>query len=216
MRPRLFDYLLDLPPVRQLSIHCYHARSLEPIEQFAERLTSLSLGAFKRRLDIGFLHDFQLLKSLDLDGEFYDLGPIGQIPALESLYLRSSKFDSLEFLSSLTRLRWLWVGLGSARSIAGIEALPRLSYLELWRIRGLSDLRPIAACTKLRALTLDSFRRPVDLPSLRQLRFLSRVDLLNAPAFRDLRSIAAAPKLRELCVRGPMSNPRIHPSTSTA
>ena len=76
--------------------------------------------------------------------------------------------------------------------------LPRvgeLRYLELWMIRGLTDVTAVGRIPSLRALFLQALRQVEALPDFREATELRRVRLETMKGLRDLRPLATAPSL---------------------
>jgi hypothetical protein len=83
-----------------------------------------------------------------------------------------------------------------------LPGLSQLRYLELWMVRGLSDLSAVAELPALRYLFLQDLKNVTSLPSFRSLRELRRVHIENLKGLSDLTPIADAPKLEELVLLG--------------
>ncbi len=125
--------------------------------------------------------------------------------------LREFSADTLWNLESLDGLRHLPESLRGPRS-RGNEAparpprarapfLPRvgrLRYLELWRIRGLSDVSAVGSLPHLRLLFLQTLPHVTALPDFGEARVLRRIELETMKGIRDLAPIATAPALEEL------------------
>jgi hypothetical protein len=75
--------------------------------------------------------------------------------------------------------------------------MENIKYLELWQIKGLSDLHVISSLTGLQYLFLQSLRQVVALPPLDRLRKLRRILLDNMKGLNDISSLEYAPVLEE-------------------
>jgi hypothetical protein len=117
---------------------------------------------------------------------------------LEDLTLRSITLPDLSVLRPLKRLHSLDLKLGGTRNLDLLPEIGRLRYLELWMVRGLTDLRPIASVRTLQYLFLQALRNVTELPSLARLRSLRRLRLQTMKGLSDLRTAAKAPALEEL------------------
>src|SRR5690606_34188517 len=74
----------------------------------------------------------------------------------------------------------------------------KLRYLELWQIRGLADLQPVASVRTLQYLFLQALRNVTELPSLAPLKKLRRLYLETMKGLTDLSPAAKAPALEEV------------------
>lgn len=116
--------------------------------------------------------------------------------ALTELVL-CGQFKDLAFLPALTGLQRLGLWRNKLASLAGVEALPALRYLEL-RTCGAKDLTPLAALDELRALEISNERGLAGLAVLSGLRRLQRLWLIACGASLQLPSLADLPELRVL------------------
>ena len=76
--------------------------------------------------------------------------------------------------------------------------LPRvgeLRYLELWMIRGLTDVSPVGQIPSLRALFLQALRQVERLPDFHEATELRRIRLETMKGVRDLSPLTTAPAL---------------------
>jgi hypothetical protein len=89
------------------------------------------------------------------------------------------------------------IKLGGIRDFSSIYGNQSVKYLELWQIRGLSDLRFISSLTGLQYLYLQALRSVIDIPDLSSLTELRRLDLQNMKGLVDVSAILQAPALRE-------------------
>jgi hypothetical protein len=103
-------------------------------------------------------------------------------------------------LTSLQNLRGLALKHGGTKDLSLLPKVGRLRYLELWMIRGLTDVTPIEELTYLGYLFLQDLKNISAIPSLRGLTVLSRCHIENLKGVQDLSPIAAAPNLEELLV----------------
>jgi hypothetical protein len=135
-----------------------------------------------------------------VNGHTKDIEIIGLLSHLEDLTLRSITLPDLSILRPLTRLHSLGIKLGGTRDLGLLPRIGRLRYLELWLIRALTDLRPIASVRTLQYLFLQALRNVKELPSLARLHSLRRLRLQTMKGLTDLRPAAKAPALEELVV----------------
>lgn len=128
---------------------------------------------------------------------------------LEELTLRSITLPGLDLLVQLPRLRRLDIKLGGATNLKALAQLKTLQRLELWLIRGLTDLSVIGEMVSLESLFLQALRNVKELPSLRNLKLLRRVVLETMKGLEDVCAVAEAPALEELIL---VDMPRIEPA----
>ncbi|WP_324276878.1 hypothetical protein [Blastococcus brunescens] len=94
-------------------------------------------------------------------------------------------------------LRGLALKLGGAPDLTAFPDFPALRFFEAWQVRGLEDLRPVAASRTLEVLYLESLPR-AELPDFSQAVSLAHVRLDNLPISEGLSGLAAAPNLRQV------------------
>jgi hypothetical protein len=79
---------------------------------------------------------------------------ISGLGELRSVTLRSITLPDLSLLAVLPKLRALDLKLGGTKNLALLPELQGLEYLELWMVKGLSDLAPIRNASSLRQLAV--------------------------------------------------------------
>jgi hypothetical protein len=122
---------------------------------------------------------------------------LAEATALEHLVLHSITLPTLAPLAVLPVLRGLALKLGGAPDLTVFPDLPALRFFEAWQVRGLEDLRPVAASRTLEVLYLESLPR-AELPDFSQAVSLAHVRLDNLPISEGLSGLAAAPNLRQV------------------
>jgi hypothetical protein len=70
--------------------------------------------------------------------------------------------------------------------------------LELWQVRGLTDIDAVSSITGLQYLFLQSLRNVTAIPDLSKLQNLRRLYLENMMGLKDVSAIQSAPALEEL------------------
>jgi hypothetical protein len=123
---------------------------------------------------------------------------ISGLTELGELTLRSMTLPDLSLLVPLESLRSLDIKLGGTNDLGLLPRIGRLHYLELWRIRGLSDVSTIGSLPHLRHLFLQTLPHVTALPDFAAARALRRIELETLKGIRDLRPLATAPALEEL------------------
>jgi hypothetical protein len=114
------------------------------------------------------------------------------------LTLRSITLPDLALLLPMCDLLSLDLKLGGTKNLDLLPEVGQLRYLELWMVRGLSDLSAIAQVQTLQFLFLQALKQVTELPSLAALSELRRVHLETMKGLNDLSPVAHAPQLLEL------------------
>ena len=166
--------------------------SLDGLRHLPADLEELGLGATKARLDLGVLERFGDLRWLFLEGQTKHLEVIGGLRNLYDLTLRSITMPDLSLLLPMRGLRSLDIKLGGTRDLGLLPRVGELWYLELWMIRGLTDISAVGRIPSLRSLFLQALRQVETLPDLSAATSLRRVRLETMKGLHDLRPLATA------------------------
>ena len=172
--------------------------SLDGLRYLPADLEELGIGATKSKLDLGALSRFRGLRWLFLEGQTKHLEVISELTNLYDLTLRSITMPDLSWLLPMRGLRSLDIKLGGTRDLALLPRVGELWYLELWMIRGLTDISAIGAISSLRSLFLQALRQIETLPDFSRATSLRRIHLETMKGVRDLRPLATAPALEGL------------------
>ncbi|HTG42351.1 MAG TPA: hypothetical protein VK697_12140 [Methylomirabilota bacterium] len=172
--------------------------SLDGLRHLPTVLEELGIGATRAKLDLAILARFPELTWLFLEGQTKHLEVISGLAKLDDLTLRSITMPDLSLLLPLTRLRSLDLKLGGTRDLGLLPRVGELRYLELWMIRGLTDVTAVGQVPSLRALFLQALRQVETLPDFRQATELRRVRLETMKGLRDLSPLATAPALESV------------------
>jgi hypothetical protein len=195
------DFLRHYPSLRHLEIDVLDLANLNGFRHVSPELESFGLGPTKRKVhSLLFLERFPRLRALHLEGHARDIDVIGALSRLEHLTLRSITLNDLSVLRPLKQLRALKIKLGGTKNLALLPEIGKLRYLELWLIRGLSDLGPIASVHTLQFLFLQALKNVQAIPSLARLPMLRRIHLDTMKGLTELRPVAEAPALEDLVV----------------
>ena len=194
------DFLQHFPFLESFDFELYGLKNLDGLRYLPENLRFLFVGQTKGRFSLKFLTRFPQLETLFVEGHSKDFEAVGTLKGLRDLTLRSITVPSLEPLTGLSELWSLDIKLGGTKNLEALHRLPNLKYLELWMIRGLNDLDPIADVIGLQYLFLKDLARVTRLPAMRKLNQLRRVDLVGLRALRDLSPLMEASSLEELHV----------------
>jgi hypothetical protein len=187
------------PGLRRLNGTSLRLRSLDGLRHVAGTLEWLSVGDTLRRLSLRPVEQAHGLRRLGVSGTWKDLDAIGVLTGLERLAIGSV---DLEILRPLATLRRFESGLGTVRSLELLPEIGRLELVELYRLRGEHDLRPLGEVETLRYLMLESTRSVTILPSFARCPELRWVVLDEMRGITDLRPIADAPNLEVLMLIG--------------
>jgi hypothetical protein len=196
---RDLEFLRFFPSLRRFAADTlWNLGSIDGLRFLPETLHGLGLGATKRQLDLQILERFPELNWLYLEKQHKGIEVLSQLTCLDELTLRSMTLPDLSLLLPLESLKSLDIKLGGTNNLALLPRVGRLRYLELWRIRGLSDVSMVGRLPHLRHLFLQTLPHVRALPDLSETRSLRRIELETMKGIRDLRAIATAPVLEEL------------------
>jgi hypothetical protein len=196
---RDLEFLRFFPSLQHFAADTlWNLASLDGLRHLPETLRSLGLGATKRQLDLRILERFPGLTELYLEKQHKGIEVLSQLTRLDELTLRSMTLPDLSLLLPLESLRSLDIKLGGTNDLTLLPRVGQLRYLELWRVRGLSDVSPVGSLPHLRHLFLQTLPQVIHLPDFSGARSLRRIELETMKGVRDLRPIAKAPALEEL------------------
>lgn len=191
------EFLRFFPTLRRFGADALwdSLRSLAGLRHLPADLEQLGIGATKAKLDLGILSRFGELTWLFLEGQTKHLEVISGLRSMYDLTLRSITMPDLTLLLPMRGLRSLDLKLGGTHDLRLLPRVGDLWYLELWMIRGLTDVSAIGHMSSLRSLFLQALRHVETLPDLRRATSLRRVRLETMKGLRDLRPLATAPAL---------------------
>lgn len=196
------DFLESLPPLHSLRVLRGSASDLGALAHHAQSLDELHLelgrsgGSLEPLAALVHLRRLYLRKSGSASAKAASL-TLAQAKSLEHLVLHSISLPSIAPLAALRSLRGLALKLGGTPDLAAFSDLPSLRFFEAWQVRGLEDLRPVAASRTLEVLHLESLAK-AELPDFSRAVSLAHVRLDNLPINEGLSGLAAAPSLRQL------------------
>lgn len=194
------DFLRHFPFLRSFQADAlYHSLvNIEGLAYLPEDVRFIGLGQTKKKLSLSPLARFTDLRRLYLEGQTKDIEVVSELGELRSVTLRSITLPDLSILLPLKKLRALGLKLGGTKNLAQLPGIKVLAYLELWMIRGLSDLAPVADLHHLEYLFLQALRQVDALPAMGELTRLQRLWLETMKGLTDLAPIRDAPSLRHL------------------
>ncbi len=196
------EFLRFFPRLRRFSVDAiYELPSLDGIGHLSPGLEDLLIGRTRsRRFSLATLAPFSKLRALYLEGQQKDIEDIGSLPGLEGLTLRSVTLPDLSALEPLPNLRSLDIKLGGTTDLRLLPRIGRLAYVELWMIRGLDDVSPLAEVGTLERFFLQALKQVTRLPSFASSPALRHVILQTMKGISDLRPLASAPNLEILAL----------------
>jgi len=196
------EFLRFFPRIRRFSVDAiYELPSLDGIGHLSRELEDLLIGRTRStRFSLTTLARFSKLRTLYLEGQQKDIEAIGGLAGLEDLTLRSITLPDLSALRPLRNLRSLDIKLGGTTDLRLLPGVGRLEYVELWMVRGLDDVSPLADVATLQRFFLQSLKRVTRLPSFASSPALRHVVLETMKGITDLRPLAEAPSLEVLAL----------------
>jgi hypothetical protein len=201
---RHFDFL------RNFQVNIYKLKSVSGISYLNHNLEFLGLGQTQcKHHSLGFLEKFSSLRELYIEGHTKDIEVVSQLAKLESVTLRSITLPDLSILKPLRQLQSFDLKLGGTKNLKLLPEIGKLRYLEIWMVKGLDNLEPVADIHTLQYLFLQALRRVIVLPSLHKLALLRRVHIETMKGLQDLKPVADAPVLEDILV---IDMPHLQPS----
>jgi hypothetical protein len=192
------EHLAELEKLEELAIGIRSLESFDLLEQLPSGIKKLSLMATEsRKPRLQALSRFQTLTHLYLERQQQGIEVLSELKKLEVLTLRSITTEGLDYIATLPRLWSLEVKLGGIKKLSAIANKESIKYLELWQIRGLSDVSVISSLRGLQYLFLQSLINVRAIPDLSKLHNLRRLHLENLKSLKDVSAILHAPALEE-------------------
>ena len=192
------EAIAEIPLLKRLSIGIWNLEEFDFLSDVSDQVESLFLGGTKsKKPDLSPLSRFRNLKTIYLEGQKKNIEVVSGLHNLEDVTLRSITVPSLDFLVPLKKLWSLDIKLGGTRNLAAIEGMNHLKYLELWQIKGLTDIRVVSTLTGLQHLFLQALTQVSAIPDLRALRNLRRITMDTMKGLKDVSALRDAPALTE-------------------
>lgn len=197
---RDLDFLRYFPKLRHYAVDAiYELPSLDGIGLLPNELESLVIGRTRsKRFSLTTLRRFRNLRMLYLEGQQKDIASIGELRKLQDVTLRSITLPDLSVLLPLRQLTSLDIKLGGTRDLALLPRIGRLEYVELWMVKGLDSVTPLAEIPTLESFKLQALRQVARLPSFARSDRLRGALIDTMKGITDLSPLAAAPKLEHL------------------
>jgi hypothetical protein len=192
------DAICEMKQLKELSFDVFEQKDFSFMENVTANLESLYIGATRSKSpDIKFIANFSSLKKIYIEGQTKNIDQIYKLVELEDVTLRSVTIKSLDCLIPLKKMRSLDIKLGGITNFKAIENNPLISYLELWHVRGLSDLSFVSTLTGLNHLFLQSLPHVKKIPTLTMLMGLKRITIEQMKGLTDFTAVEFAPALEE-------------------
>jgi hypothetical protein len=192
------EHLAALENLEGLSIGIYGLDSFDFLALLPSGIKNLSLAATKsKKPRLHILSRFESLTRLSLEGQQQGIEVLSELKKLEDVTLRSITTIGLNYISTLPQLWSLDIKLGGIRDLSAIADNENIKYLELWQIRGLSDVGVVSSLGGLQSLFLQSLINVRAIPDLSKLHKLRRLHLENLRGLENVSAIRHAPALEE-------------------
>jgi hypothetical protein len=196
---RNLDWLRHFPTLRRLQVDAlYELDDISGLQHLPEDLEDLGLGQTRKRLSLAQLGRFPRLRRLYLEGHTKDIEVVSGLTQLVDVTLRSITLPDLSLLLPLRELRVLDLKLGGTRNLDLLPELAPLRYLEIWQVRGLSDLEPVGEVVSLEELYLQALKNVTALPGLGRMTSLRWLHLETMKGLFDLNPLRDAPALEQV------------------
>jgi Leucine-rich repeat (LRR) protein len=196
MRAVGIEHLADLENLDELYIGIFSLESFDFLSSLPSSLKSLTLGPTKsKKPHLKELGRFRSLRKLGLAGQQNGIAIVADLRGLEQLSLRAISTPNLDYVSILPSLWSLDILLGGIRNLSAISGKKSINYLELCRIRELSDVTVLSSLVGLQYLDLRELRNVTDIPDLSRLTKLRKLVLDNMKGLKDVSAIGKVPAL---------------------
>jgi hypothetical protein len=195
------EHIAAMEKLESLGVGIFHLQGFEFLNHVTPHLKKLFLGATEsKKPDLSPLRRFQSREAIYIEGQQKNIEVLSQMENLEDVTLRSISTPDISYLKPLHHMWSLDIKLGGIKNFSALEGMKNIKYLELWQIRGLSDINFVSGLFGLQYLFLQSLRQVVSLPSFERLDHLRRIYLENMKGLRDILSLEHAPALQELAM----------------
>jgi hypothetical protein len=193
-----FEFISMLRKLKSVSVGISDLKSFEFLESLPDSIEKVFLGATKSKTpSLQGLSKLTKIRELHIEGQTKDIDTIGNLLELEKLLLRSVSPADIGFIRKLSKLWSLDIKLGGIKNLNPLEGLANLKYLELWQVKGLSDISVVSSLVGLQYLFLQSLINVTVLPDMSRLRNLRRVHLESMRGLQNIDGLAKAPVLEE-------------------
>lgn len=181
-----------------LVVNVHKLESFAFLKEVSDGLNELYLVAtVSKKPSLRYIDRFKKLRILFLEGHQKDIEAVQKLKALEKIVLRSISTRDVDYLKDLDKLWSVNIKLGSIHHFDALSTLPSLKYLELWQIKGLSDLSFISSLYNLQFLFIQSLKQVTALPPMKKLVKLRRLHIENMNGLTDIAHLQTIPALQD-------------------
>ena len=198
---RNLGFLKLFHSLKNFQADSYNLDDLSGLRFLPPDLEYLGIGQTRsKRHSLSVLETFPNLKSLYIESHKKDIDTIGRLTKLEELHIRSITLPDLSIFLPLKELLSLKIKLGGTSNVSLLPKIGKIRYLEIWMVRGMTDLEYLSEMSDLQYLFLQAIKNATSLPSFQDSKQLRRVHLETMKGITNLTPIAEAPALEELVV----------------
>lgn len=192
------EVLTKFSTLDKLAIGIYNLDNFDFLNDISPNITELSIEqTSSKKPSIEVIKRFTNLRYLYLEGQQKGIEVINELKNLEKIVLRSVATKDVSYLEGLDKLWSVDIKLGGIKQFDTLTKIQNLKYLELWQIRGLSDLHFISYIQPLQNLFIQSLKQVTSIPQLDRLQNLKRISLENLKSLTDLTSLEFVPNLQD-------------------
>lgn len=193
--------IAQLKNLEMLAVGILNLDNFDFLEKINPHLKELSLYRTRsKKPQIDGIERFKNLEYLYLEGHQKGINAINKLKDLKKIVLRSISTPNIDYLNGLKYLWSIDIKLGGIKSFEALKTLPSIKYLELWQVRGLSDLSFISALPTLQNLFIQSLKQVTIFPDLSSNKSLRRISLEDMKGLSDISSLKNAPNLQEFII----------------
>jgi hypothetical protein len=192
------EVLTKFPTLDKLAIGIYNLDSFDFLYDISSNITELSIEqTASKKPSIEVIERFSNLRYLYLEGQQKGIEVVQELKNLERIVLRSITTKDVSYLEGLNKLWSVDIKLGGIKQFDTLTKVQNLKYLELWQVRGLSDLHFISEIHSLQNLFIQSLKQVTSIPMLDKLKKLRRISFENLKSLTDLSSLEFVPNLQD-------------------
>ncbi|WET67081.1 hypothetical protein [Sphingobacterium sp.] len=195
------DIVSQLKNLETLAVGILNLDNFNFLEKINPHLKELFLYQTRsKKPQIDYIERFKNLEYLYIEGHQKGINVISKLKDLKKIVLRSISTPNIDYLKGLKHLWSVDIKLGGIKSFEALKTLPSIKYLELWQVRGLSDLSFISALPTLQNLFIQSLKQVTIFPDLSNNKLLRRISLEDMKGLSDMSSLKNAPNLQEFII----------------
>lgn len=193
------QHVEHLQNLDSLNVGIFSLDNFDFLSLLPTTVSGIGLGATKsKKPRLGLLGRFGRLNKLYIESQQKDIEVLSELKTLEDVTLRSVSTDNLEYLRKIPNLTSVDIKLGGIRDLSALQEKASIRYLELWMIRGLTDISVISTLYGLQFLFLQSLKHIRALPDLSKLNKLRRIYMEDMKSLADILSLETVISLEDL------------------